>query len=722
MEFSSNHAIYPASKSTGYISFLIICKGLLSTTYYVSYKLLKTVHVVHFLFIAKAFSSIALILIQKPLSSGKPLSKSQWFRIIRHALINSILSLLMLFGLTQCGPLRTILLSEHNDLVVVAAVSAVFTGNGGNSKFRGGICLLIGILSLLFLDHDEREVLPTEHPEGQQHHGISHIFYFTISRFGLVDHKAGVILLVLLMCLQTGFNSASRILAVDIGGKRLNALSTLVSVALLAPFSFLLRLTQIEMVPSWSSFIIPFLFISLVWLVINFYADAMCATKLESLLAARIASLSCFILALVIGPYLSSYLTLDTNKRDFVEEHFVSGGVLFGWIMFILATIILTSPQSQSAKGKLVGYSSSGLPLYTFSGELIQKTSSSVALVIKNSLKQILKESDSRKIFYFLCVNLIFTFVEMLYGIWTNSLGLLSDSFHMLFDCSALVLGLCASIFAKKSPTRTFPFGFGRVEILSGFINGLFLIVISFLVFKEAAQRLLDPPEIITSKLLTVSVIGLCINLFGIMVFHHAHHHNHGSGSSHSHSHQHSHNANLQGVFLHIVADTLGSVGVIVSSILIEQFGWNRADPICSLFIAILIFLSVIPLLKHSSMILLLRVPPGMEKGVATCLNKIMKIEGVLSYRNQHFWTHASNVLVGSIHVQVMPNVSEQKIVNQVSAMFKEIGFTHVTVQAEKEAFFHHMSGLGNDLQNILRSSAMESMSANSTPLLIKTI
>lgn len=173
------------------------------------------------------------------------------------------------------------------------------------------------------------------------------------------------------------------------------------------------------------------------------------------------------------------------------------------------------------------------------------------------------------------------------------------------------------------------------------------------------------------------------------------------------------------GVFLHVLADTLGSVGVIISSLLIENFGWNIADPICSLFIATMILLSVFPLLRETSTILLLRTPSDLETEIPDVLQKvrknriwitskkleqrtfsfiifpsddfklviynsavmlwllnmfhqgfvvlqIMSLDGVLTYRHPHIWNHTSSKIHGTLHVQVSTEVSEQKIVAQV--------------------------------------------------------
>lgn len=88
----------------------------------------------------------------------------------------------------------------------------------------------------------------------------------------------------------------------------------------------------------------------------------------------------------------------------------------------------------------------------------------------------------------FLCVNLAFAIVELVYGFWTNSLGLISDSFHMFFDCTALVGGLVASLIARKSANDRYSYGYGRAEVMGGLINGLFLVFVALFIFKESLE------------------------------------------------------------------------------------------------------------------------------------------------------------------------------------------------------------------------------------------
>uniref|UniRef100_A0A8D0A938 Zinc transporter n=1 Tax=Sander lucioperca TaxID=283035 RepID=A0A8D0A938_SANLU len=725
----------PNSRLTRYIVLLVVTKVLKALGIFESYDILKVVHIVQFIFILKLGSAVILLFFQKPFSSGKAISKRQWIKLLKHAVFSCIISLLGFFGLTLCGPLRTLLLFEHSDVVVIALLAVLFTSSGGGPSKVGGHRYYTTALESKTLPPNKKTVLDTA-SEGHHDSALTHFLYTAIAFLGVADHKGGVVLLVASLCLKVGFHTASRKLSVEIGGaKRLYALDNLVSAVVLLPWVIVLSATTESKVESWSSLILPFGMIILSVMILEFYVEAICNTKMETPRCARYGAVALFLSALLLANFWTHPLTdqlrsMSKPAQQLSTEHVLSGGVIVSAVFFIMASSILSSPSKKGQKGTLVGYSPEGTPLYNFMGDALQHTSQSLPRFIKDSLKQILEEYDSRQIFYFLCLNLAFTFVELFYGVWTNSLGLISDGFHMLFDCSALVLGLFAALMTRWKATRIFSYGYGRVEILSGFINGLFLMVIAFFVFVESVTRVLDPPNINTDMLTPVSVGGLLVNLVGICAFSHAHAHAHGgkgcSSNDHGHSHhghshsEHSHgghghshgmNANMRGVFLHVLADTLGSVGVIISTILIRQFGWLIADPLCSLFIATLIFLSVIPLLKDACEVLLLRIPQENEKDLNSALEKIEKIEGVLSYRDPHFWRHSANMIAGTIHLQIMSDVVEQRIIQQVTAILKDAGVNNLSVQVEKEAYFQHMSGLSTGFQEVLAmTQQMESM------------
>lgn len=690
---------------------IIRCIGLFEC-----YDLLKVIHVVYFLFFIKAWSSVILTLLQKPISQGKRVVRRQWISIGRYALLGVVIDLLWLFGLTLCGPLRTILVFEHSETVVLAMLSGIFAPAGNHAKTRGAFLFLTAAFCLLLFDNDDMMTQISDHPEGQHAGTVSHTVYWFISLLGVADHKGGIVLLIITLLLKVAHSVMGKRLSVDIGGqKRLHALSTLVSTVILSPWALILYLTG-SSGESLLSYSVVFILVVLLVFIFNFYAESfVAATKQDSWKSYRIGYIAIASFAVFLAyhwqhPAAVALSRLDSDTRT--DEHVMSGGVLVSAGLFLWSSIILTRPASKSQQGSFVGYSAQGLPLYSYAGDALQRAQSSFALVVKKFLSKVLQKKDSRHIFYFLCLNLGFAFVELLYGIWSNSLGLISDSFHMLFDCTALVLGLIAAVMAQWRPTRVFSYGYGRVEVLSGFVNGLFLLVIACFLLTEAFQRLFDPPHINTDRLMIVSVGGLLVNLVGVSLFshgshghHHHHGHSHGTGGNHEkhHHHHHGHNSNIQGVYLHILADLLGSVGVIVSSFLIGQFGLWISDPICTLLIGIMILATVWPLLRDSARILALRMPPELEKDIHKALAKVRGIEGVLSIRTRHIWRHSESEVIGMISVQAAPHVIEQRIISQVTPILKEAGITSLTVQVEKEQFYQHMMGLSANPDEIMQ-------------------
>jgi len=310
-------------------------------------------------------------------------------------------------------------------------------------------------------------------------------------------------------------------------------------------------------------------------------------------------------------------------------------------------------------------------------------------------VRLILSDTNSRNLLGFLILNLSFAFIELIYGVWTNSLGLISDSFHMFFDCTGLMAGLVATVITKWKANDKFSYGYVRAETLAGFINGLFLLFISFFIFSEAVERLVEPPEVKHERLLVVSVLGFLVNLVGIFVFQHGgagHGHSHDGGHGHSHDggHGHSHGGSgggrsqiMQGVFLHILADTLGSVGVIVSAILMQMFGWMIADPVCSIFIAVLIALSVGSLIADSVSILMQRSPKALDISLPEAYQKVMQLEGVQGVHETHFWTLCSNYYCGGLKLEVSANADAKYIVSHTQNIFRGINVTQLFVHLD---------------------------------------
>lgn len=162
--------------------------------------------------------------------------------------------------------------------------------------------------------------------------------------------------------------------------------------------------------------------------------------------------------------------------------------------------------------------------------------------------------------------------------------------------------------------------------------------------------------------------------------------HNHNHGHSHDHDHKSSSGRNfvMDGVLLHVMADTLGSVGVIVSSLLIHKYNWMIADPICSIFMSVLILLSVGPLLRQSMAILMERTPAELEGKLYECFDKVTKVRGVISFREPHFWSLSPSLSSGSLAVLIRPDADDTFVRESVSTIFRSAGIDYIVVQVER--------------------------------------
>jgi len=325
---------------------------------------------------------------------------------------------------------------------------------------------------------------------------------------------------------------------------------------------------------------------------------------------------------------------------------------------------------------------------------------------LKGAIRAVISDTNARNLMGFLILNFAFAFVEFAYGIWTNSLGLISDSFHMFFDCTGLIAGLAAQVVSRWPADDSYTYGYKRAEVLAGFVNALFLLFIAFFILTEAVERAIEPPEVHHERLFLVSVLGLFVNLVGIYVFQHggAHGHTHCDTGVHGHSHsgnesghddghnviedsfyqQHNQQVSIliggggqkhndvfpaphkgsaqsnhlmKGVLLHILADTLGSVGVVISALLMRFFGWMRADPICSIFIAILVAASVWGLLRDSARILMMRTPVELDderRVLDTCYARLHRYHpAVMGIQEPRFWTLCADSFAGSIKIEL---------------------------------------------------------------------
>lgn len=273
----------------------------------------------------------------------------------------------------------------------------------------------------------------------------------------------------------------------------------------------------------------------------------------------------------------------------------------------------------------------------------------------------------------------IFMIVEVIGGMVTNSLALLSDAGHMLSDAVALGLSFFALKLGEKKASQSKTFGYQRFEIIAASLNGLALMLISFYIFFEAFQRLADPPEVQSGGMLLISVIGLLVNLVAAWILM--------RGDKEE-------NLNVRSAFLHVIGDMLGSVGAIAAALLMIFFGWGIADPIASLIVAVLILISGWRVTKDSLHILMEGAPEQIYfEDVKAALLKVPNVKNV---HDLHVWSITSGMPMFSCHISLEGRDAHDLVLQQAQVILHDdFGIEHCTIQVEgskKECQYPHHS------------------------------
>lgn len=269
-----------------------------------------------------------------------------------------------------------------------------------------------------------------------------------------------------------------------------------------------------------------------------------------------------------------------------------------------------------------------------------------------------------------LSITLLMMIAEVIGGLLSNSLALLSDAGHMLTDNLALLLSFFAMKFATMPATEKRTFGFYRLEILAALINGIILVVISLYIIYQAYLRLINPQRVEGMLMLIVAVIGLVANIIGAVVL-----------MKHSHS-----NLNIRGAYLHIVGDAFSSVGVVIGGVIILYTGWYLIDPILSILISFVIIYGAWALVKESVSILLESVPSHID--IETVATEIGKVRGVREAYHIHVWTITSGVHAMSAHVLIddqLVSRSRDLIEDIRTLLAEKFKILHSTIQLECE-------------------------------------
>jgi cobalt-zinc-cadmium efflux system protein len=282
------------------------------------------------------------------------------------------------------------------------------------------------------------------------------------------------------------------------------------------------------------------------------------------------------------------------------------------------------------------------------------------------------RTKDRKRLLGALVFTSIIALAEGVGGYLTNSLALLSDAGHMLTDVSAIGLVLLALWFASKPANVKKTYGYYRLEILSALLNGIVLLGITVYIVWEAVERFRSPQQVDVLPMLGIAAVGLLANLVALSFLHK------------------SHSMSVRGAFLHVLGDTLSSVGVMVGGAVMWWTGWMIVDPLISLLISVVIVIGAYRLVRDAVDVLLEATPAHVDMDALRAL--MLKVPGVVGVHDLHVWTISSGIYALSAHL-VVPDplaCNNDEILSAVKHdLYDRYGIDHTTIQIESETYAH---------------------------------
>jgi cobalt-zinc-cadmium efflux system protein len=277
-----------------------------------------------------------------------------------------------------------------------------------------------------------------------------------------------------------------------------------------------------------------------------------------------------------------------------------------------------------------------------------------------------MKLTPEKRLLLTLSVTFVIFFAELIGGLISNSLALLSDAGHVITDAFALGLSLIAVRISRRPSDARATYGYQRVGLLAAVVNGLSLLGISVFIFIESYNRFVSPPEVQISVMLPIAVGGLLGNILMAFILGHGHH-----------------DLNIKSAWLHILGDLLSSVGVIISGIVIYLTGWVYADPVAGILIGIIILAGGIRVVREAAVIFLDLVPRGFD--VEDIAKQISAFPEVVGIHDVHLWSLAHRKVSFSGHIWVHDQkLSDlQPLRNKIECLLKDMKISHILLQFE---------------------------------------
>ena len=287
-----------------------------------------------------------------------------------------------------------------------------------------------------------------------------------------------------------------------------------------------------------------------------------------------------------------------------------------------------------------------------------------------------IQKKSKKTLYVTLFLTLFFALMELFGGLFSNSLSLVGDSFHMFSDVLALGASMVAIYFEAKKPTEKFTYGFLRLEVVVAFLNGIVLMLISVGMIYESVIRFFNPRKIDFGSMFFIALIGLIFNIVITWIL--------------FSSTKKENNINIKSAMLHFLGDLLNSVGVIISSIIIYFTNFVYIDIIMSVVISVIIFTGGYKISKEAFFILMEAVPSEVDLNMLR--NELLNIDGIKNIHELHVWKNDNEEISFTAHI-LLDNYEKHnnyRIINEIKQKLAVYDIFHMTVQIENTGINVH--------------------------------
>jgi len=278
-------------------------------------------------------------------------------------------------------------------------------------------------------------------------------------------------------------------------------------------------------------------------------------------------------------------------------------------------------------------------------------------------------EVKGKNLFFSIILNVVITLAQIIGGIISGSLALISDALHNFSDVLSLVFSLVAHKLSRRKASLDQTFGFKRAELLAAFVNAATLIIVAFILIYGAIERLINPHPIESTLVIWLALLGIVVNGLSVILL----------------KKDADHNLNMKSAYLHLLTDMMASVAVLVGGLLMKFYGWFWVDSAMTILIAIYLIVVGFDLIIKSTKMLMLFTPDNID--IKAIVREVHKIEGVNKLHHIHVWHLNEEELHLEAHLDCSEDIKMSEFNDLLfkveEVLFHQFGINHINIQPE---------------------------------------